>query len=134
MRQKIRREFIFGLIPKTLQGTRELFDNLLIETLDGDEQVHPVYNALNILSNKGFLREEGIYTLEAVQIFDEENWQTPGKPTLKNQDVLDFCPMGNSVPEFKAVITLVKKSSENLELSYHVDRVFTFYVSFFDQE
>ena len=87
--------------------------------------MHPVHNAFNILTNRGFLREEeSINTLEAVRMFYEKIGENSRKPTLMNQDVLEFCPMGNSVAEFQAVITLVKKVSDNEELLYHVVRVF----------
>ena len=108
-------------------------------TSDGEEQVHPVHNVFNILGNKGFLRgEEGINTLEAVQMFYKEIGVKARKPTLINEnlfekDVLESFPMGKSIPQFKAVITLVKKNSNNEDI-FHAVRCSQLFVGSSDKK
>ena len=73
--------------------------------------------------NKGFLGDEGINRLGAVQEFYEKIEKDPSHPTLKTEDMLDFCPDGMNDPAYKAVITLVKRNSVTKEVSYHAVRV-----------
>ena len=50
--------------------------------LAGPDQRHSVYNAFEILVNDGFLHDQGVLTLEAVQKFYEEILEQPEEATL----------------------------------------------------
>ena len=42
---------------------------MIVKFVAGEEQMHFIDNAMSVLANHGFLRCQGILTLEAIQIF-----------------------------------------------------------------
>ena len=99
----------------------EIFETVISSILSaGGTQGHITTNAFNILSNKGFLRDEGILSLESVQEFyktigdDEKNF------SLRVANLLDFCNRtGRHELDYQPVITLVKISSRTGEVQGH---------------
>ena len=81
LRQKIRRELLFGLFPKTLTGLSLLvFFFTFVQA--GQEQKHFVHNALNVLVHEGFLRDQqGVQSLEVVQKIHEIIKKKPRRAT-----------------------------------------------------
>ena len=72
LRQKLRRELLFGLFSMTLIGKSSRSKFILNFVSAGEEQRHLVHNAFNILVNEGLMRDEQeVYTLEVVQKFYE---------------------------------------------------------------
>ena len=87
-----------GQLPKVLQ----LF-------LAGESQGHIVENAFNVLANNGFLRDQGILTLESVQQFYAAIGQDPKRATLMTPNLLDVCcELGSHELVHRPVITLRK--------------------------
>ena len=77
-------------------------------------------NVFNVLGNIGFLREQGILSLESVQEFYKIIKQQPRDATMRMAILLDFCkePGFHDLPH-KPVITLTKTSSRTGETSGH---------------
>ena len=85
--------------------------------LAGPGQRHDVYNAFEILVNDGFLHDQGVLTLEAVQKFYEEIFEYPEEATLIEADLLEFCHSEKS--QFRPVVTLMLKDLVENEKYYH---------------
>ena len=60
------------------------------------KQAHCVHSAFNVLEYKGFLNDEGINTLEAIQMFYDAIGGKPRKSGYVEKDLIDFCPPGQS--------------------------------------
>ena len=91
-------------------------------TSAGVEQQHYVENALNILVNEGFLRDQqGVQSLEAVQKFYNIIKQPMRKATMHFEDLnsKDYCPDGRFTLKIQAVIVLFYEDSKTNEMSYH---------------
>ena len=78
----------------------------------GDYQLHMTRNVFNVLGNGGFLRDQGILTLESVQEFYKIMGEEPRDATKIVSNLLDFCsqPGYRELPH-KPVITLTNTSS-----------------------
>ena len=77
---------------------------------DGSEQQHSVPNAFKTLENKGFLRNEGLNTLEAVQMFYKAICEEPMKPKCEEIDLLEFCKTDpSSYGDYQPVVTIQLK-------------------------
>ena len=48
-------------------------------------------NVFNVLGNQSFLRDQGILSLESVQVLYEKTEQEPVPATIKISSLLDFC-------------------------------------------
>lgn len=84
----------------------------------GENQDHILENAFNVLLNDGFLRNQGILSLESVQEFYKTIEQEPKRATLKITTLLDVChQIGDHEAEPQPVITLEK--TVNGETSGH---------------
>ena len=84
----------------------------------GENQIHIVENAFNVLANEGFLRDQGILTLESIQQFYKALAKEPKKATLKTQSLLGVCKQqGFHKLDNQPVISLAK--TENGETSFH---------------
>ena len=121
LRQKIRRELLFGLFPKTLKGKFTIAYNFpVLYFSDGQEQLHLVRNAFSFLVNQGFLREkQGVQTLEVVQKFFEIINEPIRKAKSIVKDLNSFCPAGKFTLDYQAVITLVYEDSHSNDKFYH---------------
>ena len=72
------------------------------------------------MANGGFLRDQGILNLEAVQEFYRIIGEEPRNATMSVQNLLDFCDQpGLHEPDFQPVITLTKTSSKTGEVQGH---------------
>ena len=70
-----------------------------------------MHNAFNILQHKGFLHDEGINTLEAIQTFYDLIKEKPRKSGYVEKKLIDFCPPGhNPNREYQPVVLLVKQN------------------------
>ena len=99
---------------------QELFSH---HTSAGVEQRHYVKNALNILVNEGFLRDQqGVQSLEAVQKYYNIIKQPTGKATMLSEDLNSF-PNGRFTLKILAVIVLFQEDSKTNEVSYHAVKV-----------
>ena len=77
----------------------------------GEIQGHIIRNAFNVLANKGFLRDQGILSLESVQKFYKIIEEEPKSATLRVANVLDFCnQFGHHELDYQPVITLTRKN------------------------
>ena len=124
LRQKIRRELLFGLFPKTLKGKFTILNLSLLYVKAGDEQRHLVRNAFNILINEGFLRnKQGVQTLEAVQKFHEIIKEPMRQANMKVKDLKSFCQAGLN---YQPVMTLFYEDSQSKDKFYHAVRVSTY--------
>ena len=125
LRQKLRRELLFGLFPKTLNGKflkTEFFFSIPISA--GPEQRHFVQNAFNVLVNEGFLRDQqGVQTLEVVQKFFEIIQKPMSKATMVKLDLNTFFPVGKFTLDHQAVMTLVREDSKTSIKYYHAVRM-----------
>ena len=93
LKQKIRRELSFGLIPTTLK-CKKFVQFLSVNHYDlsaGFDQSQDVYNAFEILMNDGFLHDQGVLTLEAVQKFYQEILEEPKEATMAKEKFIDLC-------------------------------------------
>ena len=72
-----------------------------------------MHSAFNVLVNKGFLHNEGINTLEAIQKFYVAISATPRKPGYVEKDLLDFCPLGQSSNLGYQPVVILAKNGEN---------------------
>ena len=104
----IRREILFGLIPKTLKRKLEYPSRTILYSFSaGDDQVHILRNAFNILGNEGFLREQGVLSLESVQEFYKIIKEEPVPASLSVMNLLDFCDKpGFNEPDYLPVIAI----------------------------
>ena len=92
-------------------------DNFHNEFLACNGQTQDVFNAFQVLTNDGFLHDQGVLTLEAVQKFYEEILKKPKEATLKEERFIDLCR--SMKQRVHPVVTLkLKKSKENEEY-YH---------------
>ena len=67
----------------------------------------------NVLCNEGFLRGQGILTLESVQEFYKAIEQDAVPASMKVMNLLDFCDqLGFNEPDYLPVITLTNTNSE----------------------
>ena len=86
--------------------------------LAGENQNHILENAFNVLAYEGFLRDQGILTLESVQKFYEAIEKEPEIATLKTPNLLDVCSeLGSHELLYQPVITVTK--TENGQHSFH---------------
>ena len=106
----------------------------------GENQKHIIVNAFNILSNRGFLRDQGILTLEAVQEFYKLIRTKPKNAKMVEENVLNYCKRPNRsvtseatnldidvISQHRPVMTLMKNykivdeatGKEILDPSYH---------------
>ena len=70
-----------------------------------------MHNAFNVLKNNGFLHDEGLNSLEAVQIFYSLINEQPKKPNYLLVHLLDFCQRGyDSTRYYRPVVLLVKNN------------------------
>ena len=77
-------------------------------------------NAFNILANDGFLRSQGILSLESVQEFYKTIKEEPKNATMRVANLLDFCNQpGFNEPDHLPVITLTKTDSRTGEVQAH---------------
>ena len=77
--------------------------------------MHDVFNAFQVLTNDGFLHDQGVLTLEADQKFYEEISEQPEEATLVQEKFTDFC---RSMRNVRPVVTLKMKSlNEKLDNS-----------------
>ena len=130
LRQKIRRELLFGLFPKTLNGKDCNFCILLLFVLVGVEQQHFVHNAFNILVNEGFLRDQqGVQTLEVVRKFYEIINEKPRKATMVKKCMYELCKK-QTLKHHAVIILLYDDSKSNVE-TVHAVRVSKTYFSDF---
>ena len=115
MYQIIRREILFGLIPKTLKRKSKEKTHRPSEKHHsaGDSQAHITRNAFNVLGNEGFLRDQGILNLESVQEFYKTIQQDPVPASVKVENLLAFCDQpGYNEPDFLPVINLTEIDSK----------------------
>ena len=92
----------------------------MIETVfsAGENQDHILENAFNVLGNEGFLRDQGILTLESVQEFYKIIGQEPKRTTLLTKNLLEICDqIGFHELDHQPVITLTR--TENDKVCYH---------------
>ena len=89
----------------------------------GDYQIHLIKNVFNILSNRGFFRNQGILSLESVQEFYKIIEEEPKNARKGVKSVLDFCNQSgyHDLP-YKPVITLTRRSSETGKTEGHCSR------------
>ena len=124
LRQKLRRELLFGLFPKTLNGKFRTMKFSLLNVLAGHEQRHFVQNAFNVLVNEGFLRDQqGFQSLDVVQKFFEIIKEPMSKAKLVEKDLNSICPAGNFTLYRQAVIIMVQEDSQTNIEYYHAVRV-----------
>ena len=57
----------------------------------GVDQTQDVFNAFEVLTNDGFLHDQGVLTLEAVQKFYQEILEEPQEVTLVKEKFIDRC-------------------------------------------
>ena len=64
-------------------------------------------NVFNVLGNKGFLRDQGVMSLEPVQLFHERIKQQPVPASMNVSNLIDFCcHSGYHEPLYQPVIEL----------------------------
>ena len=64
-------------------------------------------NVFNVLGNEGFLRDQGILSLESTQLFFEKIEQQPVPASIRILNLLDFCGQsGYHEPSYQPVIGL----------------------------
>ena len=77
-------------------------------------------NVFNVLANEGFLRGQGILSLESVQEFYKTIEEAPEDATMRMKNLLDFCNQtGYHELSSKPVITLTKTISRTGETKGH---------------
>ena len=126
LHQIVRRELCFGLIPKTLRRKNFRYSiayqlNLIAyNTLAGENQQHITRNAFNVLANEGFLRDQGILSLESVQKFYQIIKEEPSNASMMIKNLLSFCnQLGYNELGHQPVITLVKRNSTTGDTQGH---------------
>ena len=90
--------------------------------LAGENQLHVIKNVFNVLANHGFLRDQGVLTLQVVQHFYAMIREKPEPATIKVSTLLDVCEPSANFRELEnqPVITLMKECSDTGAKSYHV--------------
>ena len=83
----------------------------------GQDQVQDVFDAFQTLVNGGFLHDQGILTLEAVQKFYEQILEKPKNATLIEEKLVDFCK--SKKKEVQPVVTLMLKNLTENQDYYH---------------
>ena len=79
-----------------------------------------MHNAFKVLQYKGFLHDEGINTLEAVQKFYEAISENTRKSGYVEKDLLDFCPPGqSSVGGYQPVVNIMFYNSKTGSEAFH---------------
>ena len=79
-----------------------------------------ITNVFNVLANGGFLRDQGVLSLESVQEFYNIIDEEPLPATMRAMDVLDFCYQHEyKKPNYRPVITLTNKSSKTGKTQGH---------------
>ena len=64
-------------------------------------------NVFNVLGNEGFLRDQGVLTLESVRVFYQKIEQQPVPASIRTPNLLDFCSeSGYHEPAYQPVIGL----------------------------
>ena len=77
-------------------------------------------NLFNVLVNGGFLRDQGILSLETVQEFYEIIEENPKTASMRKTHLLTFCNRpGYHELDYQPVITLVKISSRTGRVDGH---------------
>ena len=81
-----------------------------------------IRNVFNVLGNHGFLRDQGVLTLEVVQQFYRLIREKPKPASVKVSNLLEFCPPTSDICELddQPVITLMKKYSDTESKDFHV--------------
>ena len=79
-------------------------------------------NVFNVLGNHGFLRDQGVLTLETVREFYRLIREKPKPASMKVSNLLDFCPPSVEICELdnQPVITLMREYSDTGEKYFHV--------------
>ena len=70
-----------------------------------------------LLVNDGFLLDQGVHTLEAVQKFYEEILEIPERAEFVETELIEFCQMKNH--KFQPIVTLMLKNEKGDEEYYH---------------
>ena len=83
----------------------------------GLDQLQDVFGAFEVLVNEGFLHDQGVLTLEAVQMFYELILEEPERAIMIEEKLVDFC-QSNSDENQPVVILMVKSLNESREY-YH---------------
>ena len=77
-------------------------------------------NLFNVLANQGFMRDQGILSLESVQLFYELIGEEPQNSSMRKTHLLTFCnQIGYHELDYQPVITLIKISSRTGEVDGH---------------
>ena len=86
--------------------------------------MHIIENAFNVLGKPGFLRDQGIMTLEVVQNFYKLIREKPTHATVKVSRLLDFCTaVGHCKLKTLPIITLMMESSgDTLQHAVNLER------------
>ena len=88
--------------------------------LAGDIQGHIVKNVFNVLANQGFLRDQGILSLDTVQQFYKIIEQQPNYATMRMTNLLVFCYQpGFHELDYQPLITLIRISSRTGRVDGH---------------
>ena len=88
--------------------------------LAGEYQIHITRNVFNVLGNRGFLRDQGILSLESVQEFYKIIDEEPRDASKRVANLLYFCSQaGYHELSYKPVITLTNKNSRTGETQCH---------------
>ena len=81
-----------------------------------------------MLGNEGFLRDQGILSLESVQQFYTAIEQEPERARVRVSNLLDFCPRtGYHKLDYQPVIALTMKSSQTGEAKDHAVVLHSYY-------
>ena len=87
--------------------------NYFQQFLAGKNQQHIIANAFNVLANKGFLRDQGILTLEIVQEFYRLIRSKPRNAKMIKEKLLSYCsrtPIQTDIIwQHRPVMTLMKR-------------------------
>ena len=85
-----------------------------------DIQGHTFENLFNVLVNQGFLRDQGILSLETVQEFYKIIQEEPKYASMRKTHLLTFCyETGFHVLDYQPVITLIRISSRTGRVDGH---------------
>ena len=76
-----------------------------------------VFDAFQILVNDGFLHDQGVLTLEAVQLFYELILEEPERAVLIEEKLVDFCR--SKKYEIQPVVTLMVENKKENSKYYH---------------
>ena len=90
------------------------------KSLAGEIQRHITRNVFNVLANQGFLRDQGILSLESVQEFYDVINEEPKHAHMRMTHLLTFCIQpGYHELEYQPVITLIIKNSKTGNVQGH---------------